>query len=287
MKYQYYEPEDSLEYKNILTVIFVGVILSFFTSIIYTLLGAIPLIYVKALITIGYGFSFGYIIKILSKIFKLKNFKSRMIALIPIVLIGYYFQWTHYIVNIATDGIPSFKDFAYYSFSPNSFFIFINKLIQNGAWEVSNTLIKGFNLKLVWMVEFLLIIIVPILFVLKLPNNPYSESLNKWYPKYILTKEFEKIYSKARFVINLKKLGSQQMTTTLGRGRANNFSRISIFYLERESRQYIMVEKVEITSGNNTKTKIETVVEPIEISTKEAKELMDIYEYKKESYLEF
>ena len=201
MKYIEYEPQSISNPVNIISATIVGSILSFFYGWFYSLSTLIPIIYFKILITIGFGFAISYTVILLSKVFQIKDKKSMLIIVFFVAIIAYYSHWIAFIIQTYEDGFPSFKTYFKYWINPKGFFYNIAEINKYGTWGINfSGAINGFFLTGIWIIEALMIFLISILTIFKQTEKPFSEKLNKWYPKYIINEEFEPIYSSSRFI---------------------------------------------------------------------------------------
>jgi hypothetical protein len=191
-------------------------------------------------------------------------------------------------VQIYTEQFPDFKDYLSYWVYPNGIVEAILEINKFGTWGIgtSGYLANGSTLSLIWLIEGAIIILVAIATVYQFPENPYSEKLNKWYPKIVLDEEFENMYSSKRFLKNLNEQNINYIID-LKSGLGSKYSKISIFYLESEDKQYLSVDSIYINKSENSRLEITEIVKPIEISNLEAKKILQIFRTKKEFYLDY
>jgi len=287
MKYIEYKPASNSNPLNIVISILIGSVIAFFLGWFYCVSTLIPIIYFKVLITIGLGFALAFTVQILSKIFIIKDKKSRLIFISFIVIIAYYSAWIGFIVQTYTDTFPSFIDYANYWILPNNIIENIALINKHGTWGLNfSGAINGITLTMVWIIEAIIIFSIAIGRVSKFPENPFSEKLNKWYPKMILQEEFEPIYSSSRFILSLKEKDID-IIFDLKKGFARRYSEIAVFYLEGEDVQYISIDNKVINVKQENKTASTPVIKPIQISTVEARKLITKFNVSKEFYLDF
>lgn len=287
MKYIEYKAPSNSNPLNIVISIIIGSVIAFFLGWFYCVSTLIPIIYFKVLITIGLGFALAFTVQILSKVFIIKDKKSRLIFIGFIVLVAFYSIWIGFIVQTFTEEFPSLKNYADYWILPANLFDNIALINKHGTWGLNfSTAINGITLTIIWIIEAIIIFSIAIGRVYKFPENPFSEKLNKWYPKMILQEEFEPIYSSSRFILNLKEKGTD-IIFDLKTGFARKYSEIAVFYLEGEDVQYISINNKFINIKQENKTTVTPVIKPIQISTADARKLITKFSVSKEFYLDF
>jgi len=289
LKYLTYKSENNTNPLHIIISILISAVVSFFLGWLYSLMTLMPIIYIKFFITIGFGYAIAFTVQIVSKLLKIKDKRAKLIIVSVVLIIAYYSHWISFIIQTYTEGFPPFSSYVKYWFSPNSFFEVIAEINKFGTWSfgsISEVPVNKMLLTLIWVVEAAVIFTIAIAHIFKLPDNPYSEKLNKWYPKMVLVDDFEPIYSSTRFVLNIKEQGID-LILNLATGFPRKYSKISIFYLESESIQYLSIDNVFIETNNNSKKRITQIISPIEISTVDAKKLFAKFKTEKPFFLDF
>ncbi len=115
--------------------------------------------------------------------------------------VAFYFQWIAYFVflNNGEHSFQAYQDNFDLFYNPLLFIDLLLQLNKIGSWEMFGIMFRDFPLWIIWGLEAFLIIGLPILIAYKHPIVPFSESLYKWYPKYILKNQFESISSQNQF----------------------------------------------------------------------------------------
>lgn len=289
LKFTEYKATKNTNPLSISLAILICSIIGVFLGWIYSVTVYIPIIYFNILITVGFGLGLVYSIQIVSKVFKIRDKKSRILIVVISVLIAYYSHWISFIVQVYTSEFPSFINYINYWIHPRGIFENISEINKLGTWGFgfSNTLfIRGIVLSIIWLVEAIIIFFIAIGRIFQFPENPFSEKLNKWYPKIALKKEFENIYSSKRFISQIEEKGIDHVLN-LEDGLAFKYSKISIFYLEGEDKQYLSIDSVSIDTKNESKATINVMVKPFEVSTQNAKKLIKKFDTEKEFFLDY
>lgn len=274
---------------NLIIALILGLILATGVSFIYNwLIISIPFIYINFLITIGFGASLGYCAKFLSRLTQIRNSKHNIVLAGVIGFWGFYFQWFVYLVYLISNeySIEAYQANMDILYKPVIFLDLIIQINRKGAWELFGLVFKDFPLWITWGFELILIIGIPLIIIIKHPIVPYSERLNRWYKKYTLKFEFERISTQNQFKENLM-LNAEQTITNLSYGNPHRYSEISIYYLQDEQCQYLSVDNVLIENRGSGKTEKDSVVHLFQIENSVAKALMDKYGIKKQFVLDY
>ena len=284
-----YKHSENISFLGFFIALGLGTILAILVSFIYNLLiVVIPIVYINFFITLGFGLLLAYGVNFFSRLGKVRNKKQEIIIASIVGFIGFYFQWIAYFVFLINGehSFIAYKDSINLFYNIKLFIDLITELNQSGYWEIFGVLLKGFPLWIIWGIEAGLIIGIPIIAAINHPIIPFSETYNKWYPKYILNNEFEKISTINEFKENLLK-NTEQAINDLKHGDPFRFSKISIYYIDNEQKQYLSVENVLVEKRGKGKSKFTPIIHLFEISTDTANNLMDKYEAKKQYFFNY
>ncbi len=252
---------------------------------LYTVIQVIfPLIYFNILFTIMLGTFLGWTNRLASRWACSRNKNGRLIRAIAAGVFACYFQWTAYILYAYSGELPMPGEYLSNLFivaDPAAFFQTLTEINQTGMWSVFGATVRGSALTVVWLVEAVIIIGIPVWMVLKAPVFPFSELLRKWYPKYTLLTDFEVINGSDSFMQKLT-IDPLQTIAGLGKGRSNSYSEIHIFYLKDEEPQYLTIDRVFIEERGRGKRKTSNTVSNLTVSKTTAETLLANYRYKKE-----
>ena len=258
-----------------------SLILGYIYSVIIII---IPIVYLNFLITVGFGTMLGLICRTLIRFSHNRNKKSQIIQAVIIGLLANYFQWTAYILFAYNDAIPSiglYLENLEWIIIPKNFFAALFEINRIGTWGMFGITFNGFALTFIWIIEFLIIITGPIIAVVKTKSYPYSEHLQKWYFKYTLFKDFESISTAKRFI---NELASEpiRVIENLGNGSGLRHTKIHLFYLKDETKQYLTFERIFIEGQGKGKKNSTIVINNFMISKSDAEDLLNKFENKRE-----
>lgn len=283
---KYYEPIENPSKFNIVTFIGAMLLWTLLFSYLYGIIIAVcPVIYLNVIISIGFAMLIGIGVKLASKVFRMHHKKSLAIWSIVFGLIGSYFSWVFYLlVHISTHSIFDLaNDHFLLLIQPIYVIELIVEVSETGLWSVFGISFDGWRLWFVWGLEFLIMLIVPYLMLMKYEPEPFSFIANKWYPRFVIDKEFRSIGA----VELLKKdLDSSVIDTIndLELGSAFHHSNVALYYLEEEEAQYLAFSNVHIKRSSNVKSE-DSVLCYVEISKNDALAILESYELKKSAFL--
>lgn len=285
MNNKYYKESGKITIPNLILAIVISVIFSFFLGYIYSLLiYNIPFIYFNIAITIGLGIGVSLLVRLISRIGKIRNKNHRYIISGLIILMTIYFQWITFLNAIMLNSFPSLVDTFWASswiLKPTEFFHLIGQINENGTWGLgtSGNLINGLILTLIWIGEVVIIAFPTIKMQFNFKPYPFSEKFNKWYPKYTIDEFFETIYSKESIEAELD---NSVIKTLSNLKLANNArcSKIHIYYIDDEANHYLSIDKVWIDGKGNTK-KV-NVLSNYTIESEALHEIKNLFKLKKE-----
>lgn len=266
---------------------FIGFIIilavSFPLSYLYGIFcSAIPMIYLTFIFTVFFGTALAYISIFAHYISKQIHKSSQLIITGISGLISWYFSWVAYILYINKDQFESVSE-AYFSnfvliFQPSEVFRIIGEINVYGLWKIDEVTVNGSPLTMIWILEALLIIGLPVILVYKQHQKPFSEKQNTWYREFVLEKDFGSVFGKTHFKEDLL-LNPIATIESLDFGRGNQYTQISIFYLPQEDIQFLSLFDIRIDKED--KKEKNEIVHLLEISTQDAEALMDIWKAKK------
>lgn len=244
----------------------------------------IPIVYLNFLITLGFGLVLGFISKSLIRFSHNRSKMSQMIQAITIGFLANYFQWTAYISYAYNGIIPSFSLYLsdlQWIIIPENFFTAIGEINRVGVWSMFGITFNGFGLASIWFVEFLIIVAGPIIAVFKTNIYPYSELLSKWYPKYTLFKDFEAL-STGKKMMNDLKSDTLKAIESLGKGTGLRHTKIHLYYLKGEEKQYLTFEKIFIEEQGKGKRNRSLLINHFMINSRDAERILERFENKRE-----
>jgi len=236
-----------------------------------------PLIYVNYFITLAFGLILGYGVRFTTTLFKITHKSTAIGMAVACSAFGLIFSWAAYVIYFLEEGSIVSAYFIELKVVKDPGFLIdvILDINKNGLWEIFGITFTGWILTIIWLAEAGIIITLCTLMVKNQTQSPFSINLNKWYKRFILEKDFESIAMKEAFKESLA-TDCVKTIDSLQNGLAFHFSRISVFYLAKEERQYIMVENVRKDRRGKSENSTE-VIPLIVVSSEQAAILIEKY----------
>lgn len=260
-------------------------LLSLFLGYVYTAITIlIPIIYFNFLITLGFGGILGIACKLIIRISHNRNRTSQFVQAIIIGILANYFQWITYIVYAYNGEFPALTKYLSYLSLLNdqgSLFQAIIEINRIGMWSIFGLTFNGFALTIVWIFEALIIMAVPVISIYYFKSYPYSETLSKWYPKYTLFKDFESVAA-VNMLLNGLQENPLKTIHEMGNGSGVRHTKIHLFYLKDENKQYLSFEKIYIEGQGKGKVNSTIVINNLAIDTQMANRILAEFEHKRE-----
>lgn len=182
-KTTFYQPSGKVPSAGIfvtLLVILIGVpILSF----VYAYANKYcPFIYINFLITAGFGFALGWIISFASGIGKVRSPKFATLMGFVAALLGLYLSWVVWTASILGSPDMSFvENIMALLTSPADLWASMKYINEYGTWSLrGGEAVSGTFLTVIWIIEALIILILPLLIASMKSKQPFCEVGDKW-----------------------------------------------------------------------------------------------------------
>ena len=240
---------------------------------------AIPLIYFGIIFPVGIALLISLVVRITAKITHNTNKKSRLLLAVLSGIFFNYFQWTAYILYAKNGTPPNLS--RYLSnidlLLSSETYAFLYQINTIGLWSSFGVPVNGASLGFIWILEIGIILFIPIAHMLRAIPKPYSEQYKKWYPKFTLDEKYKSIASLQKFNIALQD-DIYQAINQLELGDARRYTKIHLYYIPDEQKQYIDFERITIDRDN--KKDIEPIITGLVLSTTIAKKILANFEHK-------
>jgi len=272
---------------NLALGIILSILLSCILAYVYALaVNFIPIIYFNILITIFLGISISYLVRFIFRITKIRFQMSRIIIVIITVIAVTYFQWTFFLDLLTLDGYPSPKEYILlldWIFDPGTFFGIIQEVNEYGTWGIgsNSNSVNGWMLTLIWIAEIGLTAFPSFKLLKENKIFPFSETYNKWYPKYTLNEDFKAIHSSNGILSKLNE-DVVEALKELGIGQARKYSKVHIYYIPQEQYQYLSIETFFIKNGESSGEEKVIILDNYRISTSVTNEIKANFKMTKE-----
>lgn len=242
----------------------------------------VPIPYVLVFITVIFARVLGMYYRLGHRVSHLTGKKNRLLHTAIAGVLANYFQWTAFLTYVSLRRLPSLGEYLEHLVwvaDPEVFFKALMELNEHGSWSLFGAQFTGTMLSIIWIFEALIILLFPLVSVARVQPYPYSELFKKWYPKYVLFKDFEPIIGEGLILEELKK-GPLECLNNLDKGSANRHSKIYIYYLENESKQYLSITR--LSKDSNGGEKASKVLNNFTIDTETAQAILQDFNNKKE-----
>lgn len=248
-----------------------------------------PLIYFNIIAVVLYGYLIALINDAFHKAFKIRNKKITTIYSIATAIFAYYAQWVSYFYVISIENVTLF-------FEPGLFFsIFLKPLliIENifmlnklGSWEMFSVTFKGGILSLIWILEFLIILLSCYFGLSKIKIRPFSENDNNWYKKETFDFHFEPIRLRKDFMKDYLN-NPFDAINNLEKGNLFRYSKIYIYHSNSETKSLIGIDNVTETERGKGKKEYEEIIAPNYIDNIYTVQLKQKFKIKKRGFFDF
>ena len=287
----YYQPSGKFSPSSFLYFTLTAAIIIPILALAYTyLIWYIPFFYINLFITAGFGFAVGMAISHLAV--KIGKVRSSTVALIFGLLgglIALYFSWAIWVdlvfntgesygnsrIGITTSNIKFLQVFGLI-LNPDTLFELISEINKTGTWGLRSTPVSGIILTIIWVIEFLIVLIMSIIFPYLKAKTPFCEENNKWFNKEVLP-AFNYIKNPKEMIANLENanqnsfINLQQSTTS-----KNESHSIFTLYSSEKGESFLSIEnkKAKTNDKNEIVFDYDEFVEYITISSELRNQLL-------------
>lgn len=168
----YYEESGKVGIMAIFTLLLTGIIGAGVLGVIYSYgTWYIPIIYANVILTAAYGFGMGMVTKFGGKLGKVRNTKILVLSGFLMGILAEYVQWVVWLY-IYTPGMIILN--------PSDIFELMKQILPIGVWSIgrSQTTVFGAALAAVWIVEAIMIIVIPV--VVCTFKEVFCEDCSRW-----------------------------------------------------------------------------------------------------------
>ena len=181
----YYKASGKAPVSGIAISLFAGIAAAFALSFLYVLVvHYIPFIYVNFFATIGYGLGVAIAIYLANRFGKIRSPGIVCLVALLVGLAACWFQWVYYLSWRYSGADQSVTDiYTQLIAHPDTLFQLMSTLSEHGAWRLgraSSDPVSGIPLILVWVVEAVIIVGIPVFVGGGSALSPFSERLGRW-----------------------------------------------------------------------------------------------------------
>jgi hypothetical protein len=284
----YYSPSGKTSSGNLIAGYLIMLVIAYAVAIAYTIIEMIiPIVYLNGFIVGIFAMIIAFCARNIGKIFKMRTRKEFLALVVFSSFFAWYFSWIVYIA-IAIEGYAGGINFELHSdiiFSPLISLNIVGEIYKVGMWGIFGAQVNGFMLALVWIIEAGILFAVSFLLIKNRSLPPFSTNLNKWYPKYNLKQYFEYVVTENKFREDVE-TNYMDAIINLGKGFANRYGQISIYYLKNDTDAYLSFTNILIEAQGTGKRNDIEIIHTLRISPNDAEILMDKYKTEREFFLD-
>ena len=277
----YYQAPQEWAIKGILYTLLISIPLTLLLGYVYTtLMVTLPFIWVLPVIVFMITLAWSWILRFFSRWFQLYNKKSQLLVAAWSSALLFYGQWVVFLLYLDLGNLPSL---GYYFESLGLIFEFsfikemLSFLYQEGFWQIGGAPIKGSLIVFCWIVEAILLLLCPALFIWKVPLIPYSKEREKWYDKYVLDRKLGTILEDFPLALQNDPITTIEQAPL---ARAGRFRLLELYHLPKSQKNYIAIKMVNIDNKGNRETSI--AVPPFLVERALIEQIIQHYQISKE-----
>ncbi|EIW94093.1 hypothetical protein HMPREF1321_0403 [Capnocytophaga sp. oral taxon 412 str. F0487] len=264
----YYKPSGKFSPISFVYFILVcTIVLPILATIYAYLIWYIPIIYLNFLVTFGFGFAIAFTVGYLVvRLGKVRNYGLAILFALIASLVAYYLQWVVWAdlaintsevygnkqIGVAVSNVQ-IEQLLYLLGHPSDLFGLIGLINEEGTWAIKGNTVSGVFLTIIWVIEFLVIVIMGIVASVGRAKEPFNELADEWFKEEELP-AFSYIENVSDFKQQAEQGNWEQLFTVIQRGdKGTNHSVFTLYTSANE--YYLSVSNA--TAKKNKKDKIE------------------------------
>ncbi|GJH40494.1 hypothetical protein RCZ04_10440 [Capnocytophaga sp. HP1101] len=226
-----------------------------------------PIVYLNFLVTIGFGFAIAITVThLVIRLGKVRNYGLAILFAFIASLVAYYLQWVVWAdlaintsevygnkqIGVAVSNVQ-LEQLFYLLGHPSDLFGLIGLINEEGTWAIKGNVVSGIFLTIIWIIEFLVIVIMSIVASVGRAKEPFSELTNQWFEEEELP-AFLYIENVGDFKQQAEEGNWEQLSATIQRGdKGTNHSVFTLYTSANE--YYLSVSNA--TAKKSKKDKVE------------------------------
>jgi hypothetical protein len=272
MENLYYKPSGKISVKGIVISLITALVLTVILSILYIALQwFIPFIYLNFFIAVGLGLGAGGSVFIAIGLGKIRNTQyDRLLAVIS-GLLAWYSQWALFVSLMdEAEGSMGGGMWVRSSFNltgfwhvfthPDILFQAMLSLNSAGTFTLKNNTVSGTLLWVVWVIEALIIIAVPVIFSISgRATNPFSEQNDQWMEERGIQGKLKTVTDPDQMITALNTGNLKSLKDFLPAGDLqNDYATLRVYESPGDPVKYISITNVSHTTDKKGELKKET-----------------------------
>lgn len=292
MKMSYYKPSGRFSLNSfVFFLLLCAVAFPLWGALYAYAIWYIPLIYINFIVTGVFAFGVGFLLsKFVIEKGKVRNVPLAIIFGIVGGLVALYFHWAVWIdlainagevygnsrIGIAVSNIKLVEALNL-ALNPKILFSYISEINEYGTWGLRGNAVSGTFLLIIWVIEFLAVLVITTIITMPRAKMPFCERNNKWFQEQKMA-AFSEILDTQKFVEKL-----ETATDSLPEGlekvanpKEESHSVWTLFTSE-EGENYLSIENrlAKVDKKGKIEFKETTFVEYIEISKSLKEQLLE------------
>ncbi|QNK61039.1 hypothetical protein H7F33_10610 [Pedobacter sp. PAMC26386] len=261
MENLYYEPSGKVPFKGLIISLLIGISLTIGLSILYIALQwFIPFIYLNFFIAVGLGFGVTLSLFIAIGAGKIRNTKYAYFLATLCGLLAWYAQWALFVslLSEANGSIGggmwvrssfNLNGFWYIFTHPQLLFQSLITLNEVGTFTLKHAPVTGILLWIVWIIEALIIIFIPILTSsFGKTTIPFSEQNDSWMNSRLFDGKIKTIADKETLIAELKTGNFKTIKDYLTEDNiGDNYATVSIYESPGDPISFLTVTNISHT----------------------------------------
>lgn len=193
----YYSHSGKAPFGGLLLGLALGLVAGPLLALLYSYITLyLPFIYINFLISLGFGIGVGLPVGFGLKTGKVRNSPIALALGGAISLWAFYFVWAIWVFALLQRAGSEEVRLLDVILSPLGLGSAILKINETGAWTMFGFPVSGIFLWLVWAIEALIILILPLITAWGFVSDPFCETCNRWTEEEKAVREFKCAASK-------------------------------------------------------------------------------------------
>jgi hypothetical protein len=281
MEHLYYKPSGKAPVKGIFISLVTSFLITVILSIIYIALQwFIPFIYLNFFIAVGLGFGIGGGVFIAIGAGKIRNTKYEFMLAVLCGILAWYCQWSLFVSLMSESESTmgggmwvrssfNLTGFWYIFTHPQLLFQAMLSLNDAGTFSLKHNTVSGTFLWVVWVIEALIILGLPVLFALSgRATTPFSEHNDQWMEERDIEGKLKTVTDPEQIIRNLNTGNAISLKDyPQAEDSSNEYSTLHIYECPGDPVSYISVINISHTPDKKgeLKKKSETVIEYLRV----------------------
>ncbi|MDP5238768.1 hypothetical protein Q9Q94_04470 [Uliginosibacterium sp. 31-16] len=273
----YYQPSGKLPVKTLPAFLLTAACAVPLGWLYAWLIWHIPLVYINFLITLGFGGAMAVAMMMALDHGHCRNPLLATLGGLAVGLLGWYAQWAAWLGFVLADSglAPGWLDLLS---RPHAVWDLAWRVNETGAWSLRNSseAVSGIWLDIVWGVEALILLGLPMFGARSQATTPFSETAGLWFEKVELSRKYTWVGDVQAFVSQLESTPGllRDMLQHAPEADASRYALASVYQCPGDPHAYFNLDNVEVSiKDGKEKTSRSTVIAAFRINAELAGKL--------------